>query len=380
MRVMFVDGSSYNYSPSALQEQPLGGSQSALLTVAAELSRLGWEVLVASPHFTEGQAADGYHCVHLDTTKFDRFPDVEVVISLNILLHPEFLSRHFTPGFRYLHWHQNDARSPYGTVLADSNNWRHVNHFVFVSHYQAGDFIARFGMSARAISVIGNPVPDLFLSLLPDGEEILSRKDPGLLVYSSAPNRGLAPLIRTIWPELHKQRPDLRLEIYSGFYMDHGVHYQGSARTEADAALAEAKRSPGVTVNRGVAKQELAQRLASALMFCYPCIFRETFCSAVREAMAAGCLVCATASGALPETTAGFAGLTAVSTTATQFVYTDAGSFVKMTLAALDAVQREPKIVERRLRQQIEYVRTNSAPVVIAGQWRRLLEAQVAQV
>ena len=374
---MFIDGGALLDDPSALERRPLGGSQSAMLLVAAELARRGMEVGVTSPRFPGEAQVDGVRCVRWDPERASAILDADVVVSQNGLLAPEFADRHLAPGRRYVHWHQNDTRSPYGRVFGNGRDWRRVDRFVFVSHRQAGDFASTFGLPSSRLRVIGNPVAEDFLSVFPEGAPILAGKDPELLVYASAPNRGLEGLLKFVLPALRKTRPGLRLEIYSGFHMDQGLGYRDVEGRDTvarqEAWLAGAQATPGVTLNRGVPKAELARRFGRAAMLCYPCTFRETFCLVAREAMATGCLVATSTAGALPETTAGFAVLVAAKPTATQFVELEAGAFARAVLAALDARDRNPEATERRLARQIRYVRENSAPAVIGGLWQDLL-------
>jgi glycosyltransferase involved in cell wall biosynthesis len=377
MKVMFIDGTTLEYGPEHLSGHPLGGSQSALLMVAEGLARSGVEVLAAGRHFPEGRAAAGFSCVRLGEQSFGQFHDVDVVVTLNRLMTRELLTRAFRPGCRYLHWHQNDSRSPYGRTFMSRASWEHVNGFVLVSHFQANDFVSRFGLPSAQVTVIGNPVPHQFLSLFDSGTSILGGKDPDLMIYASAPNRGLDGLLHIVLPALRRRRPSVRLEVYSGFYLDQGLRYAGVESQDQTAAmealLAEGARMPGVRVGRGLRKDELALRFREAAVLCYPCTFRETFCNTVREAMAAACIVSTTDAGVLPETTAGFGVLTRTHVGAEQQVQFDGAAFASATLAALEARNKTPEVVEQRLRQQIEYVRRNSALEVVTAQWLRLL-------
>ena len=371
MRVFLLDPSRVAYTPASLHEEPLGASQSAVLMVAEELARSGVHVSMAGEGFPAERAEEGVNCITLTESEFGFYPGVDRVISLNRIFKRQWLREHFGESCRYLHWHQNDSLSPYGATFKDPEAWSHVDHFVFVSHFQAKDFIARFG---GRVSVIGNPVPGVFLTALAEDAPILSQKDPQLLVYASAPNRGLEWLVKRFFPLLRKSRPALRLEIYSGFYLDQGFRYvnaAGDTTQRRKALLSYAATLPNITVNHGVPEDELAARLRWAAMLCYPCNFRETFCNAVREAMAAGCLISTTDVGALPETTAGFAVLTHTSSKTNE---PDVPAFVHATLGAMHSRDARTLDVEGKLRRQVEWVRESSAPAVISLQWQKMLD------
>ncbi len=377
LKIVFVDPSPVHYQPAFLDDEPLGGSQSAMLLVARELSHLGMDVTVIGRHFEEGQTKFGFSSARFDEATPELYEGVDVIVSISQLLPAEWIRLHFGPRCRYVAWHHNDSNSPDGRFFRDRNVWRHVDRFVFASHYQASDFVSRFRLPSVRVLVIGNPVPNAFLSLFPQDAPILLEKDENLLVYASAPNRGLERLIRLIFPELRKVRPELRLEVHSGFYLNQGLRYVANAGQEMtagiDALLAEAEQTPGVALSRGIAKQELAQRLKRAMMLVYPTGFRETFCSSVREAMAAGCIVSTTRLGALSETTAGFGVLSRPVVRKLGFAV-DPIEFVQMSLAALEKVVKKPESIERSLRLQVNYVRENSDPARISTMWRSMLE------
>jgi glycosyltransferase involved in cell wall biosynthesis len=68
-----------------------------------------------------------------------------------------------------------------------------------------------------------------------------------------------------------------------------------------------AQSMPGVVYHGIAPNPELRAALRSMHFLVYPCVFAETACLAVIEAMAAGCRAIVPSLGALPETTASYA-------------------------------------------------------------------------
>lgn len=378
MKIAFIDLTDLQYRLADLDSAPLGGSQSAMILVAEELARAGVEVYVIGLHLEHGVAHRGVTGLNVRRVNRREFAQVDAVISVNFLLQKQTIERMFPRRRpRMIHWHKNDALAIYGARFAEPEFYAQVDRFVFCSHFQANSFISLYGLPCAACTVIANPVAPVYCGLYAPGEPVLAAKDPELLVYASAPNRGLEGLLKIVYPELLKTRPGLRLEAYSGFYLEQGANYayKGADMTAHYQKLVkEAGSLPGVSCHPGVPKAVLAQRLRAAAMLCYPTIFRETSCHVALEAMAAGCLVSSTTIGALPETTAGYAQLTP----ATQEAF-DPMQFAKNTLQALEERDRAPGETERKLRRQVEHVKRCHAPGVIGGRWLEFLATETGR-
>jgi glycosyltransferase involved in cell wall biosynthesis len=377
MKVAFIDTSDLKYQLEDLERAPLGGSQSAMILVAAELARAGATVSVLGMHLEHGTAYRGVTGLSLDQVEKNPLGALDAVVSVNFLPQPKDLKRLLGRAHRprVIHWHKNDALALYAAKFADPAFHAHVDHFVFGSHFQANSFIGLYGLPCTASSVIANPLAAPYFGLFAENEPVLAAKDPELLIYASAPNRGMEGLLTIVFPELRRARPALRLEIYSGFYLDQGQAYafKGENTTARyQQIVREAGATPGVSCHPGLPKRELAQRFRRAAMLCYPTIFRETSCHVALEAMAAGCLVSSTTVGALQETTAGYATLTPATHESI-----DPPAFSRNTLKALEERDRDPAGTEQRLRRQIAHVQRCHTSAAIGRRWGEFLETEV---
>ncbi len=108
-------------------------------------------------------------------------------------------------------------------------------------------------------------------------------RDPDRVIYTSRPERGLDVLL-TIWPELKRRRPRLKLAI---------AHYENAG---ADAQIAEYLATlrrvmdelPEVTMLGPLNKRDLYRELASSALALYPSTFPEVSCINALEAAACG--------------------------------------------------------------------------------------------
>jgi glycosyltransferase involved in cell wall biosynthesis len=376
MKVAFVDLSELAYRLDAIDSAPLGGSQSAMMVVAQELIAGGDQVFVIGMQLEHESEHRGIVGLNVRRVTEKEFEHVDVVVTVNYVMQKETVERMFPRRRpRLIHWHKNDALALYAANFARREFYAHVDRFVFGSHFQANSFIGLYGLPYAAVTVIPNPLAAAYCRLFGAGEPILAAKDPELLIYASAPNRGLEGLLKIVYPGLVKARPSLRLEVYSGFYLEQGAgfQYKGADMTQHyQKLIRDAGKLPGVTCHPGVPKAVLAQRMRRAAMLCYPTIFRETSCHVAMEAMAAGCLVASTTIGAIPETTAGYGHLTP----ATQEDFEPA-AFTANTLKVLEARDADMAGSERRLNQQVEHVNRTHAPAVIGRLWREFLESDL---
>jgi len=375
MRLFFLDGSDLRYTLDDIDRAPLGGSQSAMILAAHGLAARGHTVGcagIALPHRRESRGVMQYFLREPkdQLTVDERRPDLVVVLNNTV---PARAARGTFGGRPLAMWMQNDVRSLTAVPFADATERDAVDLWIFVSKWQRACYLEAFAIRPERTVVIANPIAPPFLSACLPGEAVLAHRDPDLLVYASAPNRGLRALAHVL-PTMRRRRPRLRLEVYSGFLLDMGPSFLPDAAARNEALLAECAAMPGVTVHRGLDKPALARRLRNAALMSYPSQFRETSCIAVLEAMAAGCLVSTTAMGALPETTAGFAALTPVDNDTF-----GARAYVDRTLACLDRRDRDPAGVEAHLRLQVEHVRAAHSPAAFVDRWEEALRRIVVK-
>jgi glycosyltransferase involved in cell wall biosynthesis len=124
-----------------------------------------------------------------------------------------------------------------------------------------------------------------------------AERDPERVLYTSRPERGLDVLL-TIWPELKRRRPDLKLAVT--YYENPGADAQMAEYL--DALKRTAEQLPDITLLGALSKRELYREIASSALVIYPATFPEVSCISALEAAACGTPIVASRYAALKET------------------------------------------------------------------------------
>lgn len=165
--------------------------------------------------------------------------------------------------------------------------------FVFISNWQYQQYQLIHGIPYDNKSIV------LETGIDPAPENVVETKDHDVirLVYTSTPQRGLELLI-PVFEHLAKMHSNIHLDVFSSFKIYGWDHLDKEYEPLYDII----RNHPQMTYHGFVPNAELKEHLNKAHIFAYPCIWVETSCRAMLEAMSAG-LVCVHPNlGALPET------------------------------------------------------------------------------
>lgn len=300
MKLAFLDPVDWDYTPFSPLEKPMGGSQSALCYLTPELASLGHEVTLLNNVSRPGVYA-GVHCPgygHARTAEY--LNQFDAVVGINIAMGARLRQRGVNT--RLILWSQQASDQKDMQELRQPGERQAWNAYFLVSDWQARSYAADFGVPQDRIAVLRNAAAPAFQSLERRTEPFFRSGKPPVLVYTSTPFRGLM-LLLLAFPSIRMAIPECRLRVFSSM----GVYQLAPDQEPLYQLLyALARDLPGVEYEGSVSQTALAAALAEADFLAYPNVFPETSCIAVMEAMAAGCLVCTSRLGALPETTAGF--------------------------------------------------------------------------
>ena len=309
MRIAFIDAISWDYVIESAWQTPLGGTQSGLCYLAANLAKQGHEVWLIN-QCQRPQISRGVSCAPIGRIlQGNTFRDLEfdAVVVIGSAQNGRVVRALVGEQTQVVLWSGHAADQPCVEALKDPEIRAGFDAFALVSEWQRGCYVREFGLPLERTQVLRNAIAPAFES----GVEMTSatRGDPSdapILAYTSTPFRGLDLLVE-VFPKMRARFPGLRLKVFSSmkvYRMDDSQDAQ-----EFGALYAACRSTEGIDYVGAIPQPELAAALQEVSILAYPNIYPETSCIAVMEAMASGCQVVTSELGALPETTAGFARL-----------------------------------------------------------------------
>jgi UDP-glucose:(glucosyl)LPS alpha-1,2-glucosyltransferase len=190
------------------------------------------------------------------------------------------------PNILYCHDLAND---PENRILTN-DGWKKFDHFVFVSSWQRDQYIDRFGIPYSECSVIYNAVEKQYSPKEKDMSKIR-------FIYHTTPHRGLELLV-PIFDALCNEFDNIHLDVYSSFKI-----YGWESRDEVYSGLYKnIEAHPNMTYHGVKSNEEVLEALDYAHVFLYPCIWKETSCIALIEAIKSQVICVHPNYGALAET------------------------------------------------------------------------------
>jgi len=195
-----------------------------------------------------------------------------------------------------VYWNQLSYDQEAINFLNDTGMVNRIDHFVFVSYWQAETYRESFDLPDSKINVIKNACI---------GVEPKLERDKGKIkvCYTSTPWRGLDILLDA-WSKLNPTNAELH--VFSGTKI-YGNEFYKSQDEIHKHLYNKCSELPNVIYRDNIPNDELRRELPSFDILAYPSTFEETSCISVIEAISAGLRVMCSSLGALPETTEGWA-------------------------------------------------------------------------
>lgn len=266
MKLLFiVPHEIHSYDSKWVRENPCGGTEKAAMFLVEALTKLGEETRLVT-------AWD--QVAAIDT----EWPDVVIT------QHAELFLR-FGKDVGKVWWCHQASDRPIirdGTRLAR----RHADFVVTLSAFHQQDFQRELGLESDVIGL------GVWRSELAP----VVKKDPAALIYASVPQRGL-DTVPDLFREILEAEPEATITICSS----NATWGRPEWDKPFEGLFTELRSLRGVTLLPSQPQRALFELFARSSVFFYPATYAETFCLAMAEAMAHGCVPIVTGVGALPE-------------------------------------------------------------------------------
>jgi len=317
MKLAIIDTLGLCYDGSTLSKRGLGGSESAVILMSQELSKIGFDVTVYNDCIHDGCEPGLY-----DRVLYRPLAQVEIAMSYDVVIASRSVAA-FAPKEMV-----NNFKS-FGPLPNFEPLMKAAGHKVLWMHdtFCDGDqFIEPFLLDGRINEVF--TLSDFHTSYVGNCDHgrkrmfetmknfifqtrngiiryidwvDVTKKDPNLFVYNASVSKGMTPLVEKVWPKVKEKIPAAKLKIIGGFYKfrdDHGPDEQEKKFHELE------KLDKQYDINfTGIIKQsEIAQIMADASFMIYPSAFPETFGISCLEALAHNTPLLTCRFGALEET------------------------------------------------------------------------------
>jgi len=321
--VAFIDILGLTYDGSTLEKVGLGGSESAIIYMAKELSLLGFDVTVFnhckdSPRSSEG-VYDGVN--YLDLTRLDepnsyKFDVVVASRSVVAVLPQKYWGAFGNQSQKFEQIKTNaklkilwlhDTFCTGDQLIEELLLSGDIDQVFTLSDFHTSYFTTCDHGNRRNFEVLKNKVFMTRNGIKKHIKEVdISKKNPNLFIYNASATKGMLPLVNKIWPLVKQHIPAAELRIIGGFYRFHrDIGPNDQENTVNELSKREDLKSLNVRFTGVIPQPDIARHLAEAAFTIFPGAFPETFGISTLESLAYNTPVITTRFGALEETAIG---------------------------------------------------------------------------
>ena len=299
MKLAIIDIIGIPYDGDTVDNQGLGGSESAVTLMSRELNNLGFSVTIFN-----NCGIDHAHSGNFNGVEYRPLGDLALDHEFDIVIS----SRTIIPFTKPEDYHKlGDGRATpfqhmnlYDRIVSRAKMrilWMHDTfclgdnlieelatanritdiftlsdfHLTYVANCNHGRR-RNFEVLKRKLFITRNGARNF------KAEVDIKSKDPNLFVYNASVTKGMVPLIKQIWPRVKAHIPSARLKVIGGYY-------RFSESSEPDQqekdwrimSVDPRNQELGIEYTGVISQREIADILTEASFMIYPSIFPETF-------------------------------------------------------------------------------------------------------
>lgn len=322
--IAFIDVAGIPYDGTTLSKRGLGGSETAVMQMAKELGKIGFDVTVYNNPLGDDTSPGIYDNVVYKSVweREEVEQDYDIVVSSRTVYpflrpgqqveeqkstDPWFFSDYYTnitknAKWKAIWWHDTFS---HGEVEIEDllvsgqidemfvlSDW----HMTYVLNCEHRGFKRNYEVLKRKTFITRN-------GMVPQPVEVdIAKKDRNLFVYNASVSKGMDSLLLDCWPRIKQQIHDARLVIIGGYYTMGENRELDAQQLRWHELYNTFNGKNGITFTGIITLKEIADILSKASFFLYPAIYPETFGISTLEAHYYNCVPITCRFGALEET------------------------------------------------------------------------------
>lgn len=304
MKIAFIDTLGLTYDGSTLEKRGLGGSESAVIRMARELTKVGFDVTVYNDCTSDDSKPGNYGGVIYQPIQATLSPQAlsyDVVISSRTVLP---FSQNWTICTTAKHkvlW-MHDTFCEGDNEIEDLILQGRINEIFTLSDWHTSYVSNADHGKRRNFDVLKNHIFQTRngINATPSEWIDVTKKNPNLFVFNASVTKGMVPLVKDIWPAVKSRIPDAKLTIIGGFYKFREA--AGPDQQEQDWNELALQHGKDINFTGVITQAEISKILTKASFMIYPAGFPETFGISTLEALAHNVPIITCRFGALEET------------------------------------------------------------------------------
>lgn len=303
MKIAFIDTLGLTYDGSTLSKRGLGGSESAVIRMAQELHKIGFEVTVYNDCMSDDSKPgnyDGVEYLHINAAKYEEYVYDVAIVSRSV---KPILENWLLPvNAKHVALWMHDTFCEGDNVIEDLVLQGRIDEIFTLSDWHTTYVTNCDHGKRRNFDILKNHIFQTRNGINASPAEWIDvrAKDPNLFVFNASVTKGMVPLVKDIWPQVKLKLPDAKLVIIGGYYKFREA--AGPDQQEKDWNELALQHGKDINFTGVISQQEISEILTKASYMIYPAGFPETYGISTLEALAHNVPIITCRFGALEET------------------------------------------------------------------------------
>lgn len=313
MKICFIDTLGLCFDGSTLEKRGLGGSESAVILMAKELQKIGFDVTIFNDCVSDGCQPGSYDGVkyvplHDAEGEFDIIIGVRSVAAfVPDYLRGQLKNSHNFPDFnriqgRYKVLWMHDTFCDGDHLVEESVNRGLIDRIFTLSDFHTSYITNCDHGTKRNFEVLKDKIFQTRNGVVQYKDFIdIKKKDPHLFVYNASVTKGMVPLLE-MWGDIKRELPAAKLIIIGGYYKFRESEGPDQQEYDWNRLYVNYAGKDDVSFTGVISQKEISDILEQASFMIYPGAFPETFGISSLEALAHNVPIITCQFGALEET------------------------------------------------------------------------------